>query len=149
MLEGTLVFFWNQYSNIVCERLSATTLPYLTLPYLTLPYRSVVSCARLTTSPCHILLSSAALFSWSYFIPLVVVTSVVQVFLGRPRDLLPSSCLQLVVCVIIDVLCLIRCPRYCSFLVLNCLTISLPVPILPNTSSLVIFSGHDNFKTLR
>ena len=31
--------------------------------YLTLPYRSVVSCARLTTSPCH-LLSYAALFSW-------------------------------------------------------------------------------------
>ena len=27
-------------------------------------YRSVVSCARLTTSPCHLLLSSAALFSW-------------------------------------------------------------------------------------
>ena len=33
-------------------------------PYLTLPYRSVVSCARLTTSPCHLFLSSAALFSW-------------------------------------------------------------------------------------
>ena len=47
--------------------------------------------------------------------------SVVQVFLGRPRDLLPSifpsiSC-------ICDVLCLIRCSRYCSFLVLNFLTI--------------------------
>ena len=56
--------------------------------------------------------------------------SVIQVFLGRPRDLLPSifpsiSC-------ICDVLCLIRCPRYCSFLVLNCLTISLPVPIVTN-----------------
>ena len=64
--------------------------------------------------------------------------SVVQVFLGRPRDLLPSifpsiSC-------ICDVLCLIRCPRYCSFLVVYLLTISLPVPILLNTSSLVIFS---------
>ena len=72
--------------------------------------------------------------------------SVVQVFLGRPQDLLPSifpsiSC-------ICDVLCLIRCPRYCSFLVLNCLTISLPVPILLNTSSLVILSVHDIFKTL-
>ena len=48
--------------------------------------------------------------------------SVVQVFLVLPRDLLPSifpsiscSC---------DELCLIRCPRYCNFLVLNCLTIS-------------------------
>ena len=29
-----------------------------------LPYQSVVSCARFTTSPCHLLLSSAALFSW-------------------------------------------------------------------------------------
>ena len=27
-------------------------------------YRSVVSCARLTTSPCHLFLSSAALLSW-------------------------------------------------------------------------------------
>ena len=31
---------------------------------LTLPYRSVVSCARLTTSPCHLFRSAAALFSW-------------------------------------------------------------------------------------
>ena len=36
-----------------------------------------------------------------------------------------------------------------DFLVLNCLTISLPVPILLNTSSLVIFSVHDIFSTLR
>ena len=64
--------------------------------------------------------------------------SVVQVFLGRPRCLLPSifpsiscSCVEL---------CRIRCPRYCNFLVLNCLTISLSVPILLITSSLVIFS---------
>ena len=54
--------------------------------------------------------------------------SVVQVFLGRPRDLLPYifpsiSC-------ICDVLRLIRCPRYCSFLVLNCLTISLPITLI-------------------
>ena len=73
--------------------------------------------------------------------------SVVQVFLGRPGDLLPSifpssSC----GC---DELCLIRCPRYCNFLVLNCLTISLPVPILLNTSSLVIFSVLDIFNTLQ
>ena len=74
--------------------------------------------------------------------------SVVQVILGRPRDLLPSifpsiSC-------ICDVLCLIRCPRYCSFLVLNFLTISLPVHILLKTSSLVgvIFSVHDIFQNL-
>ena len=73
--------------------------------------------------------------------------SVVQVFLGRPRGLLPSifpsiscSC---------DELCLIRCPRYCNFLVLNGLTISRPVPILLNTSSLVFFSVHDIFNTLR
>ena len=30
---------------------------------LGLPYRSVASCARLTMSPCHLFLSSAALFS--------------------------------------------------------------------------------------
>ena len=73
--------------------------------------------------------------------------SVVQVFLGRPRDLLHSifpsiscSC---------DELCLIRCPRYCNFLVLNGLTISRPVPILLNTSSLLFFSVHDMFNTLR
>ena len=35
-------------------------------------------------------MSSAALFSWKYFVPVVLVMSVVQVFLGRPRDLLPS-----------------------------------------------------------
>ena len=43
----------------------------------------------------------------NYFIPLVFVMSVFQVFLGRPRDPLPSifpsiSC-------ICDVLCLIKC----------------------------------------
>ena len=32
--------------------------------HLTLPYRSVFSCTRLTTSPCHLFRSSAALFSW-------------------------------------------------------------------------------------
>ena len=113
----------------------------------TLPYRSVVSCARLTTSPCHLLRSSAALFSWLYLSPLVDVMSVVQVFIGRPSDILPSifpsiscSCVEL---------CLIRCPRYCNFLVLNCRTISLPVAILLNTSSLVIFYVHDIFSTLR
>ena len=70
-----------------------------------------------------------------------------QVCLGRPPDLLPSifpsiscSCVEL---------CIIRCPRYCNFLVLNCLTISLPVPILLNTSSLVMFSVHDISITLR
>ena len=41
-------------------------------------------------SPCHLFLSSAAIFSWQFFVPLVVVMSVVQVFLGRPQDLLPS-----------------------------------------------------------
>ena len=73
--------------------------------------------------------------------------SVVQVFLGRPRDIL-SSIFPSINC-ICDVSCLIRCPRYCSFLRLNCLTISLPVPILLITSSLAIFSVHDIFKTLR
>ena len=34
------------------------------LVQLHLPYRSVVSCARLTTSPCYLLLSPAVLFSW-------------------------------------------------------------------------------------
>ena len=73
--------------------------------------------------------------------------SVVHVFIGRPRDILPyvfpsisCSC---------DALCLIRCPRYCNFLVLNCLTISLSVPILLNTFSLVILSVNDIFNTLR
>ena len=51
--------------------------------YLTLPYRSVVSCARLTTSPYHLFLSSAALFSWQYFIPLVVVVSFRYFLVGR------------------------------------------------------------------
>ena len=74
--------------------------------------------------------------------------SVVQVFLGRPRDLLssffPSMCCRC------DKLCLIRCPRYCNFLVLNCRSTSLPVPSLLNTaSSLVILSVHDIFNTLR
>ena len=69
-----------------------------------------------------------------------------QLFLGRPRDILPAifssnSCNC-------DVLCLIRYPRYCHFLVLNCRTISLPV-ILLNTSSLVIVSVHNIFNTLR
>ena len=31
---------------------------------LDLPYRSVVSCARLTTRPCHLFLSSVVVFSW-------------------------------------------------------------------------------------
>ena len=44
-----------------------------------------------------------------------------------------------------DELCLIGCPRYRSFLVLNCLTISRSVPIILNTFSLVIFSVHDIF----
>ena len=48
-----------------------------------------------------------------------------------------------------DALCPIRCPIYYNFLVLNCLTISLPVPILLNTASLVIFSVHEIVKTLR
>ena len=114
--------------------------------YITLPCRSVVSCARLITSPCHLFLSSAALFSW-YFSPLVVVVSVVQVYLGRPRDLL-HSIFPSIRCSF-DELCLIRCPIYCSFLVLNYLTISRSVPILLKTSLLVIFSVHDIFNTLR
>ena len=71
--------------------------------------------------------------------------SVIQVLvvIGWPRDLLSSIFLS--ISCSCDVLCLIRCPRYCSFLVLNCLTISLPVPILLNTSSLLIFSVHDIF----
>ena len=114
------------------------------LTYLTLPKCRLLCEVDYESMPSFS--SSADLFSWKYFIPLVVVMSVVQVFRGRPRDLLPSifpsiSC-------ICDVLCLIRCPRYCTSLVLNCLTIYLPVPILLNTSSLVIFSVHDIFKTL-
>ena len=96
---------------------------------------------------CHLFISSAALISWYYFSPLIVVMSVVQVFLGRPRDLLPST-FHSISCSCAE-LCLIRCPRYCNFLVLNCLTFSRPVPILLNTSSLVIFSVHDIFNTLR
>ena len=41
--------------------------------------------------------------------------SVVHVFLGRPRDLLPSI-LPSISC-ICDVLCLIRCPRYCRMVI--------------------------------
>ena len=73
--------------------------------------------------------------------------SVVQVFLGRPWDLL--ACIFPFISCSCDELCLIRCPRYCNFLILNCLTISWPVPILLNTPSLVIFSVHDIFNTLR
>ena len=117
------------------------------LPF-SLPYRSVVSCARLTTRPCHLFRSTTAVVSW-YLAQVLFVRSVIQVVLGRPRDLLSS----IIVCPSIgcscDVLCIIRCPRYCSFLVLNCRTISLPVPILLNTSSLVIFSVHAIFNTLR
>ena len=91
-----------------------------------LPYRSVVSCARLTTSPCHIFLS-LLLSLLVILLPMVFVMSIVQTFLGWSRDLLPSifpsiSCSW-------DALCLIRWLRYCNFLALNCLTISLPVPI--------------------
>ena len=53
---------------------------------------------------------------------------------------------------VVVVMCLmyyIRYHRYCNFLVLNCRTISRSVPILLNTSSLVIFSVHDIFNTLR
>ena len=89
-------------------------------------------------------LSPAALFNWQYFVPLVVVMSVVQVFLGRPRDILPSIFPYIISCSC-DELCLIRC----NFLVLSCLTISLSVPVLLNTSSLVIFSIHAIFNTLR
>ena len=77
----------------------------------------------------------------------IVVMSVVQVFLGRPVDILTSICPS--ISCSCDELCFIRCPRYCNFLVLNCLTISLPVPILLNTSSLVIFSVLDIFNTLQ
>ena len=75
------------------------------------------------------------------------MSSVIQVVLGLPRDLLPfifhsTSCSC-------EVLFLIRCPMYCDCLVLNFRTVALPVPILLNTFSLVIFSIHHIFNTLR
>ena len=69
---------------------------------------------------------------------MLFVRSVIQVVLGRPQDLLPSI-LPSISCSC-DVLCLIRCPRCCSFLVLNCRTIPLPVPVFLN--SLVLLGGH-------
>ena len=75
------------------------------------------------------------------------VIQVVDLDNGRPQDVMHSifpsiscSC---------DLLCLIRCPRYCNFLVLNCRTISLPVAICLNTASLVILSLQDIFDTLQ
>ena len=44
---------------------------------------------------------------------MVVVISVVQVFLSRPRDLLYSIVAS--ISCSCDELCLIRCPRYCNF----------------------------------
>ena len=70
-----------------------------------------------------------------------------MVLFDGPRDLLTSMCHS--TSCSCDVICVIIRPRYCNYLVLNCLSISLPVPILLNTSSLVIFSVHDMFKTLR
>ena len=58
----TLPYLTLPYLTLPYLTLPYLTLPYLTLPYLTLPYRSVVSCARLTTSSCHLFISSAALF---------------------------------------------------------------------------------------
>ena len=115
------------------------------MTYLTLPKSP---CAALPTRPCHLYLSSAALFRWCYFVPVVYVMSVVQICIGRHRDLLCSIFPGTISCSC-DALFLIRCPRYCHFLVLNCLTISVSVPILLNTSSLVIFSVHDIFNSLR
>ena len=48
-----------------------------------------------------------------------------------------------------DVLHLVRCPRYCIFLILNCCIISLPATILINTSSLVVFAAQHIFNMLR
>ena len=56
-----------------------------------------------------------------------------------PRDLPPS---------IFPSISCVWCPRYCNFLVLNCRTISLPVPIILNTFSLVILSVHDIFESI-
>ena len=88
--------------------------------------------------------SSAALYSC--LAPAVFVMSVVRVFLGRPHDSLPSIFPSINTC---DALCRIRYPRYRAYLVLNLVTIYLHVPTLLNTFSLVIFSVHGIFNTLR
>ena len=82
-----------------------------------------------------------------YLAPVQFARTVIQAFLGRPRDL-PHYIFPSISCSC-DVLCLIRCRRYCNFLVLNCRTIPLPGPILFNTSLSVIFSVHDIFNNLR
>ena len=130
-------------------------------PHNLIPRAAGIYRSHLTLPKCLLLcevdyesMSSFSIFRCSLFlvilhsiIPLVVVMTVVLVFLGRPRNLLPSI-LPSVICSC-DELCLIRWPRYCNFLVLNCLTIYPPVPILLNTSSLVVFSVHDVVNSLR
>ena len=86
-----------------------------------------------------------------FYLPLLYLVgschvTVVQVFLGRPWDLLPST-FPSINCSC--ELCLIRCPIYCNFFVLNCRTISLPVFNLLNTFSLELFSVHDIVNTVR
>ena len=56
---------------------------------ITLPYRSVVSCARLTTRPCHLLdlqLLSTLVGNTRF---IFLVRSVIQIVLGRPWDRMP------------------------------------------------------------
>ena len=72
--------------------------------------------------------------------------SVVQVFLGRPRDLLlpsifPSSCSC-------DELCLIICPRYCNFIISSCLIISLHVYDIFNTLRYTPSQGYQVWTTV-
>ena len=89
---------------------------------ITLSCWSVVSCARLATSPCHFFLSSAAVYSWQYFVPLVVDMSVVQAYLLVDHGIFCLLSFLLLVVVVMSY------ARYCNFLVLNCLTSSLTAP---------------------
>ena len=78
---------------------------------------------------------------------MLFVRYVIQVVLGRPLGLLTSIFPYISCCC--DVLYLTKCPMYCNFLVLNCRAIYPHVLILFNTSSLIIFSVHGIFNTVR
>ena len=67
-----------------------------------------------------------------------------QVFLGRPRDILPSI-LNFLLFVVVGMREYVLDIVISSYLIVS---LCLPVPILLSTSSLVIFFVNDIFKTM-
>ena len=97
--------------------------------------------------PRHLFRYLAALYSWLYFAPVLFARSIVQVVLDLPRDLLPTL-FPSINCGC-DVLLIIVCTISCNVIVFNCRTIYLPVPILLDTSLLLILFAHGICNTLR